>query len=366
MGVKGQSLTAEDQMLILTQAGFYLSTTRGLGVPEARICYERAECLCHSLNRPMLLYSALIGQWRHSLLTDKLNATMQIANRLYSLVQERNDSALMLGAYRALAGTLYYSGDFEIARQYAQRGVRIWRSGCVQRSLEEIHAPAVSCLCYEALTEWHIGGGTASCQMTVAEAISLAKELNDMHALAVALWHAGRLAHFEGKPGKVERFASDLVELSTRQNFALWLAGGEVLSGWAHSASKNAMQGLAWIQDGIVGWRATGSMLLIPYYLGIMAEALHIADRTSEALEAISEAEAMIERSGERWWYAELYRLRGVFLAAIGADENQIDTSFLEAIRIAKEQKSTSLATRAETTYAEYRRGRGKALEGTG
>jgi hypothetical protein len=76
VGVEGQSLTAEDQLFILTQAGLDLSVTRGLGAPEARICYERAESLCHSLNRPLPLYSALIGQWRYSLITDKLTATM--------------------------------------------------------------------------------------------------------------------------------------------------------------------------------------------------------------------------------------------------------------------------------------------------
>ena len=51
---------------------------------------------------------------------------------------------------------------------------------------------------------------------------------------------------------------------------------------------------------------------------------------------------------------AELYRLRGVFLAAIGADEVQIEASLREAIRIAKEQKSVSLEKRAEETYSEY------------
>ena len=66
--VEGQSLTAEDQLFILTQAGLYLTATRGMGAPEARICYERAESLCHSLNRPLLLYAALMGQWRYSLI----------------------------------------------------------------------------------------------------------------------------------------------------------------------------------------------------------------------------------------------------------------------------------------------------------
>ena len=145
------------------QAGLYLTATRGYAAPEARTCYERAESLCHSLNRPLVLFSALKGQWRYSLVTDKLTATMQIAKRAYSLAQEQNDSALMMGAYRALACTLYFSGDFETARQYAMRGVQIWRSGGVQSPVEEVIAPAVACLCYKALCEWHLGE-IASCQ----------------------------------------------------------------------------------------------------------------------------------------------------------------------------------------------------------
>jgi hypothetical protein len=94
---------------------------------------------------------------------------------------------------------------------------------------------------------------------------------------------------------------------------------------------------------------------VVPYYLALKAEGLHLADLSSEALEAISEAETLAERSEERWWSAELHCLRGVFLAAIGSDEIQIEVSFCEAIRTARRQKSISLAKRAEATYAEYR-----------
>jgi Protein kinase domain/NACHT domain len=100
-GVEGQSLTAEDQLFILMQAGLYLTATRGYAAPDALPCYERAESLCHSLNRPLVLFSALRGLWRYSLQIDKLSATMQIAKRVYSLAQDQNDSALMVGAYRA-------------------------------------------------------------------------------------------------------------------------------------------------------------------------------------------------------------------------------------------------------------------------
>jgi serine/threonine protein kinase len=355
MGVEGHSLTAEDQLVILMQAALYLTAIRGLGAPEARICYERAEPLCHSLDRPLLLYVALTGQWRYSIATDKLTGTMQIAKHVYSVAQEQDDPALMIGAYRALAGTLYFLGDFEMARQYAMCGLEIWRSGGVQSPVEEVDLPAIVCLCYKAQCEWHLGE-IASCQATMAEAISLAKELNDMHALARALWFAGHLAHFERNPVEVGRLASDLIELSTRQNFAFWLPGGKVLRGWARSASGDTAEGISWIEDGIEDTRASGVMLMVQYWLALKAEALHLAERTFEALEAIKEAEGLVESSGERWWCPELHRLRGVFLAAMGAHETQIEASFCEAIRIAKKQKSISLAKRAETSYAEYRR----------
>jgi predicted ATPase len=102
------------------------------------------------------------------------------------------------------------------------------------------------------------------------------------------------------------------------------------------------------------------------YFLALKAEALYLADRTSEALEAINEAEAVAERLEERYWRAELHRLRGVFLAPIGADETQIEASFCAAIGIAKEQKSLSLEKRAEATYAEYRRQKASGSGGRG
>jgi hypothetical protein len=104
----------------------------------------------------------------------------------------------------------------------------------------------------------------------------------------------------------------------------------------------------------------------MPFLLALKAEALHLADRTVESLEAIREADALVERFENRYWSAELHRLRAVFLTAIGADEIQIEGSFCEAIRTAKEQKSISLAKRAEETYAEYHRQKASGSGGRG
>ncbi|MBV8223944.1 MAG: hypothetical protein JO232_02010, partial [Verrucomicrobia bacterium] len=85
-----------------------------------------------------------------------------------------------------------------------------------------------------------------------------------------------------------------------------------------------------------------------------------------EALEAINEAEALAERFEQRVSCADLHRFRGVLLAAMAADETQIEASFCEAVRIAKEQKSVLLEKRAEATYAEYRRQQASGSGGRG
>jgi hypothetical protein len=71
------------------------------------------------------------------------------------------------------------------------RGAQLWRSGGAQSPVEQISAPGPICLCYQALSEWHLGDTTSS-QDTMAESIARAKELNDVHGLAP--WHCNSLA----------------------------------------------------------------------------------------------------------------------------------------------------------------------------
>ena len=104
----------------------------------------------------------------------------------------------------------------------------------------------------------------------------------------------------------------------------------------------------------------------MPFYLALKAEALYLADRISEALEVLNEAEALAERFEQRTFLSGLHRRRGVFLTALGADRTQIEASFREAIRTAREQKSFSQEKRAEETYAEYRRLKASASGGGG
>ena len=351
--VDGQTLDAADKLFILLESALNLSVTRGTQAPEVRACYERAERLSRSLNRPLLRGLALIGKWRYSLVTDELSATLEIARQLQAVAQEQDDASLSMKAYMALAATLYYLGEFQAAHDYAAKGVAVWRSGEGKSQFEEIDAPEIAMLCHQALCQWHFGDALSS-RANMAEAISVAKEFQDRHGLAVALFHAAVLAYREHNLQEVERLASELVELSTRQNFAHFLAVGTVLLGWARSVAGNTLQGISWLEDGIEHLRASGSLLGMLSMLPLKAEALHLAGRNSQAMETLNEAEALVEASGGSWWCAELSRLRAILLIELGAEETRIEEAFSKALKIAKQQKSVALAARAEAAYEKY------------
>ena len=95
---------------------------------------------------------------------------------------------------------------------------------------------------------------------------------------------------------------------------------------------SDTAKGIPWIEQGIRDVRATGTVPGLPGWLALKAEALHLANRSAEALEAIREVEVLAERFENRYWCAELLRLRAVFLATLGAGETQIKASFCEAV----------------------------------
>ena len=185
----------------------------------------------------------------------------------------------------------------------------------------------------------------------MAEAISLAKEFNDIHGLAVALCFAADLGYIERDAAELERLASDLIELSTRHSFSHWRCGG-VFIGWARAIPAVWLKAFRGSRTEYKTFGHTGAYPGVPL-LSAKAEALHLADRTCEALEAIQEAEALIEDLKSAGAMPNCIGFAECFLR-LWCDDTQIEDSFRAAISTAKQQKSLSLEKRAEATYAGY------------
>ena len=115
-------------------------------------------------------------------------------------------------------------------------------------------------------------GDITSCQATIEEAISLARELNDMHGLALALDIAASVACNQRNLTKAELYSSELIQLSTRHHFALWMAAGVIYRGWALSAAGKSAEGTLSIEQGIRDLRATGELNPAGDFLALKAK----------------------------------------------------------------------------------------------
>jgi predicted ATPase len=95
----------------------------------------------------------------------------------------------------------------------------------------------------------------------------------------------------------------------------------------------------------------TAAMLYRPYNLALLAEALLTKGDNGGALVALGEALATMEKTGERWWEPEIYRLKAMALAS-GRNFTESEASFAQSIRIAQQQRAKSLQLRAVMSLA--------------
>ena len=70
--------------------------------------------------------------------------------------------------------------------------------------------------------------------------------------------------------------------------------------------------GIAQMRQGLAAWRATGTELIRPYFLGLLAEGYRKGGQVAAGLGAIDEALALVQQNKETFCEAELYRLKGV------------------------------------------------------
>jgi predicted ATPase len=99
--------------------------------------------------------------------------------------------------------------------------------------------------------------------------------------------------------------------VSTEQGFAFWAAWGNVLRGWALAEQGHVEEGIAQLRQGLATHRAAGTGIWRPYLLALLAEACKEGGQTEEGLTVLAEALAQVEKTGECWCEAELYRLKG-------------------------------------------------------
>ena len=146
--------------------------------------------------------------------------------------------------------------------------------------------------------------------------------------------------------------------LATEQGFGYWLAWGMVIRGWALAAQGQAGEGMAQMRQGLAAIRATGTEIARSQDLGLLAEAQCTPGQAEDGLAAVAEALAFVGQTEERYYEAELYRLKGVLTLQLHATdqkskvEEEAEACFQKAIEIAKHQQAKSWELRAATSLA--------------
>jgi predicted ATPase len=201
----------------------------------------------------------------------------------------------------------------------------------------------------------------------------------------------------------VQERAEALLALSNEHGFPFWLAQADILRGWALAEQGQHAEGIAQMRRGLAAFRATGAEVVRPYYLAVLAEAYGKVGQVEEGLNTLTEALSLVNKNGERFYEAELYRLKGELslqsavhsrqsqeenqkakgkskkeaggwrletgsspqapslkpLAPSGA-EQEAEEYFLKAIEIARKQQAKSLELRATVSLARLWQRQGK------
>jgi len=352
----------QQELTLRIALGAPLMATKGYGAEEVAQCYTRAWELSRQVRESPQLFQALCGLHRFYLLRAELQPARELGGQLLSLAQRGQDPALLLEAHRTLGQTFFWLGEFPIAQVHIEQGMALY-----DPERRHFHAflygrdPGVDCYSYASVVLWCLGYPDQALKRK-NEVLTLAQELSHPFSLASAFGFAGFLHTLRREGQASQEQAEATMALATEQDFAHWLAHGMIFRGWA--LAEQGEEGTAQIRQGIDAWRAAGDELARPCCLALLAEACAKEGQAEEGLSALAEALAVVHKTGERVYEAELYRLKGALLLARSTRQTaEAEACFHQALNIARHQQAKSWELRAAMSLSRLWQRLGKRAE---
>jgi predicted ATPase/class 3 adenylate cyclase len=344
--------------------GAALQMTKGFAAPEVERAYTQARALCLQVGETLELVPVLYGLYRFYAVRPQLHTARELGETLLRLAQHAHDPALAVIAHYTLGVTWLLLSALPTARQHAEEGIARYTPDQRRAPLFRIgHDPGVACRAFAALTLWLLGY-PAQALARLHETLALAHELSHPFSLAYARCWAAFLSQFRRDVPAVHEQAEATIALSTEQGFPLWTALGTIMRGWALAMHGQGEEGVAQIRQGIASYRATGAAVLVPFFYTLLAEVCDHLGHTEDGLQALAEAYTLMEQQEERWWEAEVYRLRGVLLLRQpGTPQVEAEAWLQRALDVARRQEAKSLELRAAMSLARLWQQQGKRQE---
>jgi predicted ATPase len=320
--------------------------------------------LCQQVGETPELAPINFGLWWFYLVRSQLHTAREIGETLLRLAHQAHDPALSVAAHYALGFTWFNLGVLPAARQHLEEGIAGYtpdqRRAPVFRIGQEL---GVACQANAARTLWLLGYPEQALAR-VHGALALAHTLSHPYSLVFARSWAAYLSQFRRDVPAVHEHAEAAVALATTQGFPQWVAWGTTLRGWALAKEGQGEAEMAQVRQGITAWRATGAALNVPYLCTVLADVTTHIGHPADGLQALAEAHTLIEQQEERWWEAEISRLRGVLLLRqTGTPQAEAETWLQQALDVARRQEAKSLELRAAMSLSRLWQQQGKRAE---
>ena len=341
-----------------TSLGWTLTATAGHSAAEANERLARARTLAEALGRPDHLMRLMIGQvWFHLNRSEHRHA-LSLGEQLEQILETQNDVSLQLRARNAQGGARFCLGEFVVARAVLERCVGLALPA--QRAIVS-NDPCVAARNWLGLTLAYLGY-IDQARLWMDEALSEARRLRHAHTLAHALVSANWFDSLTRWPkAHVEESLALTSEHGLQHFWGLALAfRGQSLIG-----RGQAQEGLAQFNQGLAKLQATDQVCLMPMLLTLRAEAHVVLGQPAETLNCLAEAARIVETTEERFSEAELHRVWGDSVNAVG-DPTGAERHYRQAIAVAERQSAKLLQLKASTSLAQLLRDQGKRTEAGG
>jgi predicted ATPase/DNA-binding winged helix-turn-helix (wHTH) protein len=338
-----------------------LVAAKGYGAPEVGESYARAYTLCQQVEDPRQRCQAIQGLSRLHLFQAQVRLAGELTQQFFLLAQHQHDRTLVLQSYMDLGLIAFFAGDPVTARAQLEQSLRL---------LDVHQAPCplftggyearVTTLLSLALALWMLGYADQA-QQRSQEALARAQQVEHTPSLAWAQLITTVLSQHHRDAAATQADAEALMTLATVQGFEHRVAQGRMLHGWALAMQGDTRTGLAEIHQGVGAVQTIGQKLNRPSHLAYLAEAYGQMGQPEVGLSTLEEALTLVEATEERWWEAEVYRLKGELLLRLpGPDISQATASFHQALDVARRQQAKALELRAALSLSRLWRRQGQ------
>lgn len=240
----------------------------------------------------------------------------------------------------------FVMGEFKNAHRFCKQGVDLY-DPAQHGELAFVYGadPAVVSRLYSAKALWMLGYPTQA-QEEMGAALSHTTELSHGHTQAFALCYQATLHQYCQDAHSAYETAETAVKVASEHGIRQWLAWGTIVLGWALAILHKQKEGIARIQEGLDNWREK-ELFCVRYFLYLKAEVLATLGRLDEGIETLDGAIKISDEGSQRFYLAELYRLKGDLLLKQSIDQYTNATAcYKKALNVARDQEAKSLELR--------------------